>query len=171
MRRVSSCTCINQVAFDHMRIIFDRFLNSLPPEKKSDKIRNQLNVLVRDSRAEHFVLPTERKKALCKLMVFPRLPYQVQTADMFPPTNNKKASLCPNLKPQTHKHHTDRHCCAISPNISPGTRCCRCNFHTKTSLFLFLDKFVTPHFYRLVFGGRACYYPPLLLFHPLHLVE
>lgn len=26
-----------------------------------------------------------------------RLPYQVQTADMFPPTNNKKASLCTNL--------------------------------------------------------------------------
>lgn len=38
-------------------------------------------------------------------MFSPRSPYQVQTADMFPPTNNKKASLCTNLQPQTHKHH------------------------------------------------------------------
>jgi len=47
----------------------------------------------------------QEEKKLSKLMVSPRLPYQVQTADMFPPTNNKKASLCPNLKPQTHKYH------------------------------------------------------------------
>lgn len=48
-------------------------------------------------------------------MVSPRLPYQVQTADMFPPTNNKKASLCPNLQPQKRKHHWQacRQRCAI----------------------------------------------------------
>lgn len=44
-----------------------------------------------------------------------RLPYQVQTAAMFPPTDNKKkkrglkkeeeTSRCPNLTRQTHKHH------------------------------------------------------------------
>lgn len=82
----------------------------------------------------------ERKKPSPAPMVSPRLPYQVQTADMFPPTNNKKASLCPNLKSQTHKHHWQallRH-----HQLSPKTASHRCHSYTDFLWVFFLQTWI-----------------------------
>lgn len=102
-------------------------------------------------------------------MVSPRLPYQVQTADMFPPTNNKKASLCPNLKPQTHQHHWQallRHHQPLNLFRDPLLWFSHYFFErkNKTQTFVCLDK--SDHSNRLVFlvKGRSIIHR-VLLFH------
>lgn len=97
-------------------------------------------------------------------MVSPRLPYQVQTADMFPPTNNKKASLCPNLKPQTHKHHWQALLRHHQPlNLSRDLLLWFSHYFferknkTENITFVCLDK--SDHWNRL-FGERTFNYPP-----------
>lgn len=111
----------------------------------------------------------QAKKPLSKMMVSPRLPYQVLTADMFPPTNNKKASLCPNLKPQTHKHHWQallRH--PQLPNLSRDPLLLLpLRLLSTSSFFLNINwarESLSSHIKQLRFGGLLFYLSPLSFF-------